>query len=69
MIRLVLDTRDTCLRLKPNLDDEWDLLVYSDNDCEGYVENCISVTDFIIFLLGSQFVEGQRVRKGVPYHR
>jgi hypothetical protein len=29
VIRFVLDTRDTCLKLEPNLDDKnWDLVVY-----------------------------------------
>jgi hypothetical protein len=32
VIRFVLDTRDTCLKLKPNLDDEnWNLVLYSDS--------------------------------------
>jgi hypothetical protein len=51
VISFVLDTRDTCLKLKPNLDDEnWDLVVYSDTDWAGDVENRISVTGFIIYL-------------------
>jgi hypothetical protein len=33
VIRFVLDTRDTCFKFKPNLDDEnWELVVYSDSD-------------------------------------
>jgi hypothetical protein len=32
-IRFVLDTRDTCLKLKSKLDDEnWELVVYGDSD-------------------------------------
>jgi hypothetical protein len=53
VIKFVLDTRITCLRLKPNLDDEnWDLMVYSDSEWARDVENRISATTF----LGSRFV-------------
>jgi hypothetical protein len=53
VIRFVLDTRDTCLKLKPNLDGEnWDLVIYSDSDWATDIENQIIVTGFIIFLLG-----------------
>jgi hypothetical protein len=49
VIRFVLDTRDTCLKLKPNLGDEnWNLVVYSESDWVGDVENRISLTGFII---------------------
>jgi hypothetical protein len=45
MMRFVLDTKDTCLKLKPNSDDEnLDLDVYSDSDWAEDVENHISVT-------------------------
>jgi hypothetical protein len=53
VISFVLDTRDTCLKLKTNLDDEnWDLVFFRDSDWAGDVENRISVTGFIIYLLG-----------------
>jgi hypothetical protein len=49
VIRFVLDTGDTCLRLKPNMDDQnWDLVVYSDSYRAGDIEDQISVTGFII---------------------
>jgi hypothetical protein len=33
VIKFVSDTKDTCLKLKPNLDDEnWDLVFCSDSD-------------------------------------
>jgi hypothetical protein len=39
--------------LKPNLDDKnWDLVVNSDSDWARDVKNCISLTRFIIYLLG-----------------
>jgi hypothetical protein len=45
VIRFVLNTRDTCLKLKPKMDDEnWDLVVYSDIYWPGNVENQICVT-------------------------
>jgi hypothetical protein len=47
VIIFVLDTRDTCLKLEPNLDDEsWDFVLYSDSDWTGDVGNWISVTGF-----------------------
>jgi hypothetical protein len=65
VIRFVLDTREIRLKLEPILDNEnWDLVVYSDSDCAGDVENRISVTGFIIYLLGFQFVGDQKVRRG-----
>jgi hypothetical protein len=65
VITFLLETSDTCLKLNLNLDDKnWDLVVYSDNYWAGEVENRISVTGFIIFLLRSQFVGGQRLRRG-----
>jgi hypothetical protein len=49
VIRYVMDTRNTCLILEPNLDDEnLDLIAYSDSDWVGNVENQISVTRFIV---------------------
>jgi hypothetical protein len=49
VIRFLLDASDTCLKFEPNLDDEnWILVVCSDSDWVGDVENRIIVTRFII---------------------
>jgi hypothetical protein len=53
VIKFLLDTRNFCLKLKLNLDNEnWDLVVYNDSDWAADVENQIIVTGFIIYLLG-----------------
>jgi hypothetical protein len=65
-IIFVLDTKDSCLRLKPNLDDEnRDWVVYSDSDWIRDTENRISVTGFIIYLLGAAIHRRSKGQKGV----
>jgi hypothetical protein len=60
LIRLVLDTRDTCLKLNPNLEGgNRNLVVYNDSYWAEDANNHI-----IIFFLGSQFIGCQRMRKG-----
>jgi hypothetical protein len=66
VIRFVLDTRDTCLKLKRNLDDEnWDLVIYSDGDWAEDIEDRISMTGFIIYLLGVPICWKSKGQKGV----
>jgi hypothetical protein len=65
IIRFVLDTRDSCLNLRSNLEDEnLDLEVYSDIDWAGYVENRIIVTGFIIYLLRAPICSRSKGQKG-----
>jgi hypothetical protein len=66
VIRSMLDTRDTCLKLKPNLiDKNWDLVVYSDSDWARDVENYISVNGFIISFLRVPICWRSKGKKGV----
>jgi hypothetical protein len=52
-IKFLLDARDTCLKLKPNVKDQnWGLVVYIDSDWAENIKNVINVTRFIIYLLG-----------------
>jgi hypothetical protein len=54
VVKFVLDTKDYCLKLNPICkNEEWDLVSYSDIDWDGNPENRISVTGFIIYLLGA----------------
>jgi hypothetical protein len=53
VVKLVFDTKDYCLKLNPIFEnEEWDLVSYSDIDWAGNPETRISVTGFIIYLLG-----------------
>jgi hypothetical protein len=54
VVKFVLDTKDYCLKLSPVFEnEEWDLVSYSDSDWFRNPENRISVTGFIIYLLGA----------------
>jgi hypothetical protein len=54
IIEFVLDTKDYCLKLNLVFEnEEWDLVSYSDSDWAGNTETRISVTGFIIYLLGA----------------
>jgi hypothetical protein len=62
VIRFMLDTTDTCLKVDTNLDNKnWDLVVYSDNYWAGDVETRISVTDSSSTRWEFQFIGGQKV--------
>ena len=52
VIKFVLDTPEKGLKMKPELNDVWRIVAYSDSDYAGDKETRISVTGFIIFLLG-----------------
>jgi hypothetical protein len=53
VIKFVLDTKLYCLKLQPNHESkEWDLVSYCDNDWAGDPESRISVTGFMMYLLG-----------------
>lgn len=54
IIKFVLDTKYMGLKIEPKLDgsDDWKLVVYCDSDYAGDKETRISVTGFIVYLLG-----------------
>jgi hypothetical protein len=44
---------------------EWDLLSYCDSDWAGDAESRISVTGFIIYLLGARICWRSKAQKGI----
>jgi hypothetical protein len=65
-VKLVLDTKDYCLKL--NLiceNEEWYLVSYSDSDWAGNPEARISMTGFIIYFLGAPICWRSKGQKGV----
>ena len=53
VIKFVLDTKDKGLRIEPKGQiDEWDLVMLSDSDYAGDQETRISVSGFILYLMG-----------------
>jgi hypothetical protein len=65
-IKFVLDTKDYCLKLNPVFEnEEWDLVSYSNSDWAGNPETRISVTGFIIYLLGAPICWRSKGQKGV----
>ena len=53
VIKYVLDTRDYGLLIKPQGNKEiWEMQMFSDSDFAGDTERRISVSGFILFLLG-----------------
>jgi hypothetical protein len=66
VVKIVFDTKDYCLKLNSICEnEEWDLVSYSDSDWSGNPENRISVTGFIIYLLGAPICWRSKGRKGV----
>jgi hypothetical protein len=64
--KFVLDTESYCLKIEPKASEEnWDLVVYSDSDWAGDTENRISITGFIIYLLGVPICWRSKGQKGV----
>jgi hypothetical protein len=63
---IVLDTKDYRLNLNPICDnEEWDPMSYRDSDWDGDSETRISVTGFIIYLLGASICWRLKGQKGV----
>ena len=70
VIRFVLDTKLFYLKAEPKKDEEdWNLMVYTDSDLAGDTENCISITEFIIYLLGVPICWKSKGQKGVTSSR
>jgi hypothetical protein len=65
VIKFVLDTKDHALKIEPRIDEEeWDLVVYSDSDWAGDPDDRISVTGFIVYLLGAPICWRSKGQKG-----
>jgi transposase InsO family protein len=66
VIKFVLDTKTMGLKMNPKMTtdiSEWDIVVYTDSDWAGDKETRISVTGFIVFILGVPILwksKGQR---------
>jgi Reverse transcriptase (RNA-dependent DNA polymerase) len=66
VIKFVLDTKEYCLKLAPELEnEEWDMVSYSDCDWAGNPDSRISVTGFVIYLLGAPICWRSKGQKGV----
>jgi Reverse transcriptase (RNA-dependent DNA polymerase) len=53
VMKFVLETKEYCLKMQPIEEAKnWNLVTYCDSDCAGDAETRISVTGFIIYLLG-----------------
>jgi hypothetical protein len=53
-VKFVLDIKDHCLKLNPICEsEEWDLASYSDSDWTGNPITRMSMTGFIMYLLGT----------------
>jgi hypothetical protein len=64
--KFVLDTESYCLKIKPKaIEENWDLVVYSDSNWAGDTENQISISGFIIYLLGVPICWRSKGQKGV----
>ena len=65
VIKFVLDTKNHALKIEPKMDEEeWDLVVYSDSDWAGDPDNRISITGFIVYLLGVPICWRSKGQKG-----
>jgi hypothetical protein len=66
VMKFVLDTKQYCLKMQP-VDEgkDWDLISYCDSDWDGDAETRITVTGFIIYLLGVPICWRSKGQKGV----
>ena len=65
VIKFVLDTKNHALKIEPKMDEEeWDLVVYSDSDGAGDPDNRVSITGFIVYLLGVPICWRSKGQKG-----
>ena len=66
VIRFVLATKDYGLKLSPNGSlGKWSVNVYSDSDWAGDKDTRLSVTGFVIFLMGSPIMWRSRAQRSV----
>ena len=69
VIKFVLNTKDFGLKLEPKLvnnrGDKWSIVVYSDSDWAGDPDTRISVTGFIIYVMGCAVAWKSKAQKSV----
>jgi hypothetical protein len=68
VIKFVLDTRDLGLKIEPKITgsgDDWDIVIYTDSDYGGDKESRISVTGYIVYLLGVPICWKSKSQKSV----
>jgi hypothetical protein len=64
VMKFVVDTKQYCLKMQPVDDGNyWDLVSYCDSNWAGDAETRISVTGFIIYLLGVPMVWTSKATK------
>ena len=69
VVKFVLDSKLFCLKMEPKKEeDDWNLMVYSASDWAGNPENRISITGFIIYLLGVPICWRSKGQKGVTLY-
>jgi hypothetical protein len=66
-IKFVLDTKNFGLCIKPNavVDDMWDLQAYSDSDYSGDWDLRLSLTGYVIYLMGVAVAWSSRAQRNV----
>jgi hypothetical protein len=66
IIKCVLDTKEYCLKLAPELEnEELNMVSFSDSEWEGDRDSRISVTGFVMYLLGAPICWRPKRQKGV----
>jgi hypothetical protein len=68
VIKFVLDTRTYGLKLQPKAvteDEHWSMTVFTDSDWAGDKDNRISITGYIVFLLGAPILWKSKAQKSV----
>jgi hypothetical protein len=66
VMKFVVDTKQYCLKMRPvEGGKDWDLVSYCNSDRAGDTETRISVTGFIIYLLGVPICWRSKGQKGV----
>jgi hypothetical protein len=66
VMKFVMDTKQYCLKMQPKDEGkEWDLVSYCDSDWAGDAETRISVTGYIIYLLGAPICWRSKGQKSV----
>jgi hypothetical protein len=67
VIKFILDTKNFCLKIRPNFDSKnsWKVKVFSDSDWAGDPETRISVTGFIVYLQNVPICWRSKAQRGV----
>jgi hypothetical protein len=66
VIKFVMDNKIHCLKLQPRHEiNKWDLVLYCNSDWAGDPESMISITGFIMYLLGVPICWRSKAQKGV----